>query len=224
MTKRSRNKQPARRVSKRPGKPDGVRATNRREKERVLLDAALLLFLEGGVEGVSVDDITTAAGVAKGSFYRYFKDQEALVAALVSPLTRLLTEAFDEVAASLPASVNRDKQFTMYRRVGGVLATLLMEYPGVVRLYLQESRAPSVGARRPLVSLSDKINARAIELTKQAQGLKIFKEFPPAVSALTVVGASEKLILGVLLEQELGNPLDIPNALVSLIFDGIGYR
>src|SRR3954469_2826455 len=99
-----------------------------------------------------------------------------------------------------------------------------MDSPGEVRLYLQECRAPAVGARRPLVKLSEYINSRAIELTKKAQQLKVFKDFPPAVSALTVVGASEKLILGVLLEQELGNPLEIPNALLSLTFDGIGYR
>ena len=74
------------------------------------------------------------------------------------------------------------------------------------------------------MKLSLDINRIAIELTKKAQKLRIFKEFPPAVSALTVVGASEKLILGVLLDQELGNPLEIPNALVSLIFDGIGFR
>jgi AcrR family transcriptional regulator len=211
-------------VSKRPGQPGGVRATNRKEKEKALLDAALLLFLGKGVEGVSVDDITKAAGVAKGSFYRYFEDQEALVTALVAPTRTVMLEAFEEVGATLEKADDREKQFSMYRRVGGVLATLLMEHPGVVRLYLQESRAPAVGARRPLVKLSEEIVRIAIELTIKAQRLRIFKDFPPAVSALTVVGASEKLILGVLLDQELGNPLEIPNALVSLIFDGMGYR
>lgn len=224
MTERSQHKQKPRRVSKRPGQPDGVRATNRKEKERALLDAALLLFLARGVEGVSVDDITRAAGVAKGSFYRYFKDQEKLVEALVLPTRKVMLDAFDDVGRSLGKAVDREKQFSLYRKIGGVLATLLMEHPGVVRLYLQESRAPAVGARRPLVKLSDDIVKIAIELTRQAQQLRIFKDFPPAVSALTVVGASEKLILGVLLEQELGNPLEIPNALVSLIFDGIGFR
>lgn len=211
-------------MSKRPGQPGGVRDTNRKEKERVLLDAALLLFLARGVEGVSVDDITRAADVAKGSFYRYFKDQEALVEALVQPARAVMMQAFADVGAALGKALNRETQFSAYRSVGSALATLIMEHPGVVRLYLQESRAPAVGARRPLGKLSVDINRQAIELTRQAQKLKIFKEFPPAVSALTVVGASEKLILGVLLDQELGNPLEIPNALVSLIFDGIGYR
>lgn len=224
MTNKSQHKQKPRRVSKRPGQPGGVRDTNRKEKERVLLDAALLLFLARGVEGVSVDDITRSANVAKGSFYRYFKDQEALVETLVAPTRKVLMGAMGEVGTALESAIDRESQFSMYRKVGGALATLIMEHPGVVRLYLQESRAPAVGARRPLVKLASDINKLAIELTRQAQKLKVFKEFPPAVSALSVVGASEKLILGVLLDQDLGNPLEIPNALMSLIFDGIGYR
>ncbi len=96
MTNKSQHRQKPRRVSKRPGQPGGVRDTNRKEKERVLLDAALLLFLARGVEGVSVDDITKSAEVAKGSFYRYFKDQEALVDALVQPTRKVLMTALAE--------------------------------------------------------------------------------------------------------------------------------
>ena len=224
MTNKSLHRPKGRKVSKRPGQPGGVRDTNRKEKERVLLDAALLLFLNRGVEGVSVDDITKAADVAKGSFYRYFKDQEALVEALVAPTRKVLITALDEVSVALETAVNRDSQLASYGRIGSALATLIIEHPGVVRLYLQESRAPAVGARRPLVRLATEINRIAIDLTKKAQKLGILREFPPAVSALTVVGASEKLLLGVLLDQELGNPLEIPNALVSLIFDGVGLR
>ena len=64
---------------KRPGPPGGVRDTNRLKKSQAIRDAALLLFLERGIEGVSVDDIMKAAKMAKGSFYRYFADQTALV-------------------------------------------------------------------------------------------------------------------------------------------------
>ena len=40
-------------------------------------------FLERGIESVSIDDITREAGVAKGSFYRYFADKDALVGAVI---------------------------------------------------------------------------------------------------------------------------------------------
>ena len=47
-----------------------------------LLDAATALFATHGVEATSVAAITAAAGVAKGSFYRYFASREELMAAL----------------------------------------------------------------------------------------------------------------------------------------------
>jgi AcrR family transcriptional regulator len=211
-------------VSKRPGQPGGVRDRNRKEKEKVLLDAALPLFLARGVEGVSVDDITRAAGVAKGSFYRYFDDQEAMVATLVQPIREVVLSSLEEISRGLEKAGNREKQMEIYQKVGGALATLLMYHPGASRLYLQESRGPAVGARRPLTKLSQDTVEAAIKLTRKAQTLHIFRAFPAAVSALTVVGAAEKLILGVLLEQELGNPLEIPAALISLVFDGIAHR
>lgn len=49
-----------------------------------LLDAATALFAARGVEATSVAAIAAAAGVSKGSFYRYFESREELIAALKS--------------------------------------------------------------------------------------------------------------------------------------------
>ena len=42
-------------------------------------------------------------------------------------------------------------------------------YPGVVRLYLQENRAPAVGARKPIVELARVISRYAIEITQKGR-------------------------------------------------------
>ena len=47
-----------------------------------LLDAAKKLIEEKGLAGTSVDEITEACGVAKGTFYTYFKRKEDIVFAL----------------------------------------------------------------------------------------------------------------------------------------------
>ena len=108
-----------------------------------------------------------------------------------------------------------------YARIGDVLATLLMEQPGPVRLFLQESRAPAQGARRPIIDLSRKIAGYAIEITKTAQRHGFLKPIPVAVSALTVVGAAERLLLAVLHEEDIGNVLEVPAVLTRLILDGL---
>lgn len=45
----------------------------KQEKRRALLEAAYDLFLERGAAKTSVEDITSRAKVAKGTFYLYFR-------------------------------------------------------------------------------------------------------------------------------------------------------
>ena len=52
-----------------------------------LLDTALALFLEHGYERTSVEQITTAVGVAKGTFYHYFATKQELLEQLVARFT-----------------------------------------------------------------------------------------------------------------------------------------
>lgn len=48
---------------------------NKEEKEHKLLDSAFKLFTEKGVKNTSIQEIVDKAGVAKGTFYLYFKDK-----------------------------------------------------------------------------------------------------------------------------------------------------
>jgi AcrR family transcriptional regulator len=52
-----------------------------------LLATALQLFLERGYEHTSVEQITTAVGVAKGTFYHYFATKQDLLEQLVELFT-----------------------------------------------------------------------------------------------------------------------------------------
>ena len=63
-----------------------------------LLDAAERRFVETGVEATTVSDIVTAAGLAKGSFYRYFESKDQLVAVLKA---RFMDRLLDEVTAAI---------------------------------------------------------------------------------------------------------------------------
>ncbi|MFT3756483.1 MAG: helix-turn-helix domain-containing protein [Pseudoxanthomonas sp.] len=62
------------------------------------------LFLERGLEDVTIDEITREAGVAKGSFYRYFKDKEELVRALLEPGRERIVAAFERAEQKLQAT------------------------------------------------------------------------------------------------------------------------
>lgn len=48
---------------------------NKQQKRNSLLDSAFSLFIHNGFNKTSISDIVNAAGVAKGTFYLYFKDK-----------------------------------------------------------------------------------------------------------------------------------------------------
>lgn len=65
---------------------------NKKQKKERLMDTAFQLFTTRGMMKTSISDIASAAGVAKGTFYLYFKDkleiQDALVARKANELFR----------------------------------------------------------------------------------------------------------------------------------------
>lgn len=76
-----------------------------RERKEQLLDHAAELFAERGYAETRVVDIVRAAGVAKGLFYWYFENKEALFRELVEQnrlhLRRAQAEAMDPTAEPL---------------------------------------------------------------------------------------------------------------------------
>jgi len=67
-----------------------------------LLDAALRLFATKGLAATTVADIAGDAGVAKGSFFRYFATKDALLGALKARFFDQMTEHVAEVTAAIP--------------------------------------------------------------------------------------------------------------------------
>lgn len=211
----------AKHPAERPGQPGGRRDTNRRERTKALCDAAIALFLARGIEAVTIEDITGKAGVAKGSFYRYFDDKVALVESLFAPVADQVIAAFDDSIAKLRGARTREQAFSSYQSIGEALGRVILHHGDVVQLYLQECRAPAEGARAPARQLADAVADKAVEHTRLAREQGLLRAFPAEVSTLTVIGAVERILFAVLSGQFRGEPLEVPGQLIELILDGL---
>lgn len=69
-----------------------------------LLDAAHGVLIARGYHGTRVDDITSAAGVSHGAFYRYFTNKDQLVRVLALRAMGRVSEAF----SGMPRDVGHD--------------------------------------------------------------------------------------------------------------------
>ena len=89
------------------GHPGGPTNRERQAEQRrnQLIDTALDLFAEKGVDGATIKDIATRVGVAQGLVYHYFDSKEDLLSAIierhgpVQPFSALLASVYERPAA-----------------------------------------------------------------------------------------------------------------------------
>jgi TetR/AcrR family transcriptional repressor of nem operon len=79
----------------------GVPREQAARNRQAILDTAIRVFRERGVDGVGVADLMKEAGFTHGGFYNHFKSKEALAA-------EACASAFAERAAKLKATVEAD--------------------------------------------------------------------------------------------------------------------
>jgi len=121
---------------KRPGRPRSELA------DRAILDTALKLFVEGGIEGANIDQIAKISGVARTTIYRRWRSREALIAQAIE-VGRGLPEQ-QAIATRLPlgrlaerladAIVDLVTAFD-YQRVVARLVGSLPSYPELMAVY-----------------------------------------------------------------------------------------
>ena len=71
-----------------------------RTRQRIL-DESARLFVAGGFENVSVEDIITAADISRSTFYRFFANREEVLSNIIRPLFR---QALDDIREVIPLS------------------------------------------------------------------------------------------------------------------------
>jgi len=149
------------------------------------LSVATDLFAEKGYARVRISDITEAAGLSQGAFYRYFKDRRDLMLVLLQELT---AEAFDFVRVPRRAddpmySVLRSTQlyfefYDRHRALFGLLVELSQTDPDVAKIWAESRR---VFYSRIAQSLRREVRARRlrtdVDVTVAAELMGSMTEF-----------------------------------------------
>ena len=207
--------------SARPGPVGGKRDRNRRKRLAQLAEAALALMLERGVEPVTIEQICERAGLAKGSFYRYFSGKPAVVEALFEHLVERMDAAMAEAEQTLAAAQTPGELFQAYAGLAMDLAPVFVEEQGAVRLFLQERRGPRTEARAVIREVGDRLVARGEALTAAAHAHGLLRDLPPAVTTRAVMGAIEAVAWSHLDGDLPGDPVALGEALVTMVLDGV---
>lgn len=81
-----------------------VRDEQRERTRRRLYECALLVFRRDGVEACRIDDIATAAGVSRGSFYFHFPTKEHVLLDRMRETEDVICDALDALPPDAPVS------------------------------------------------------------------------------------------------------------------------
>ena len=81
---------------------NSLRERQKQQLRRELISTALRLFEEKGLDATSVDDIAARAGVAKGTFYLYFKAKSDIISAIVEDCLTKLESCISSAVESSP--------------------------------------------------------------------------------------------------------------------------
>lgn len=74
------------------------------ETKTRIYETAVAMFKEYGFDNVTVESITNAAGVSKGTFYLYFKAKHTVLAELFHKIDNSYKDVFSKIDKSMPAS------------------------------------------------------------------------------------------------------------------------
>ncbi|MDP1421542.1 TetR/AcrR family transcriptional regulator [Peribacillus simplex] len=87
-----------------------------KEKNKMIIDKSVELFAEKGYHATSVQEIAEKCGIAKGSFYNYFKSKEELLVSIFKFYYEALTDSLLdlELDASLTSKDKFMRQITVH--------------------------------------------------------------------------------------------------------------
>lgn len=101
-------------------------------KKQQILESALQLFAEKGIESTSVQHITQAAGISKGAFYLAFSSKESLIKEIIDSFMKGFVADIDRVVNSSAQPQEKLKRYFLAH------LALLDKHADFAKIYAQE--------------------------------------------------------------------------------------
>jgi len=142
--------------------PPSRRERHSAERRERLFRSALELFAHKGFAETTVEDITNAADLGKGTFFNYFPSKEHILLAFGEMQLAKLQAAFEEMRKSnVPVPV-------FLRSLGPRMTQEPMRNPSIIRLLLQAFLA-NTAVREPMLDLQRRVTAIHTEMIRMGQ-------------------------------------------------------
>ncbi len=191
------------------------------ERRAQLIEAAGRVFAQKGYHAATVDDITRAASVAKGTYYLYFQEKREIFYEVIRGFLALIKAIGSSVTAAA-----RDGGFVAQaERAAHELMRVFLDNRELARLAYRES----MGLDPELETLVRGFYREIAEIeaanVRLGIELGLFRPVDPLLVAYTHIGMVERVLLELLEDPAaLPAPDTIVKEMVSLAFEGLMAR
>jgi AcrR family transcriptional regulator len=193
----------------------GKRASNRARRSADLGSAGLEAFLNAGYAGASVERIAAAAGVARGTFYLYHPNKEALFCALLDRLSVPLLAAIEHARDEVRRAGSIAEAQSVYARLGAEIAIVLSGRLPLVRLMLAEGRSAGPGGEAVRERLR-RAEGLTREILEEGTRRGLHRPHDSLTASLAITGAVERLAWAVVSGEVQADPVGAATELVEM--------
>jgi AcrR family transcriptional regulator len=209
----------------RPVKPSPKprQQVDRDARRQSLVDAARDLFAQKGYHATTVDDITRAAGVAKGTFYLYFTEKREVYYEVVRAFMNLIKDIGGQVGDD-PG--NMVEFMTRAEAAAHKLMGVFMENRELARLAYRES----MGLDSELEAMVNRFYREIAEVEanniRTAIALGVLRDdIDPLLVAYSHIGIVERVLLALAETPDDFPPPDVVvRQMMTVAFEGLRKR
>jgi AcrR family transcriptional regulator len=205
-----------------PASRDKRRSPALRDERRAqLVNAARDVFGQKGYHAATVDDITRAAGVAKGTFYLYFDEKREVYYDLV----RSFLQRVKDIGASVAREVHTPQEFfARCEQAAQELVRVFLENQKLARLTYRESMSLDPELERLLRDFYRDLARVEADNIRVGIEIGLFRQVDPRICAYAHIGMVERVALALLHEPNPPEPRQVVRELLSIAFEGLRKR
>lgn len=162
----------------------------RPERRHQILIVARDVFARSGYHAAKVEDIVTAAGVARGTFYLYFEDKRSVFEEIVDHMMARLSASIVRVN---PHDASRTVAEQVRDNIRGVVR-ILFENRATTKILLSDALGVDPAFDRKLLSFYDEISAMLQRSLRDGQDLGVVRRGDTTLMSWLAMGALKEVM------------------------------
>lgn len=187
------------------------------ERKNEIIKAAATLFAEKGYDQCSVNDILNAVGIAKGTFYYYFKSKEDVLDAAVDKMS-------EQVLGQVQETVQRKELSPIDKIIQVLLATKVTNQTGEVLIQEMHKTRNALLHQKNLVSIITMLTPVFTEIVEEGNAAGIFHCSYPEQSIQILLSATLTLLDDGIFQIDKGQAAKLFEALIFAMEKMLGVK